>query len=108
MGRVVRPGRDPQWLDTDRGYALAWSRNKSETCPHCGTRPDEWAEARGLDDELEPYEADTHFCRGCQLLAEEAQALPKGEDGRHMPGFKPYLRRPSHGHEHRPDHRDDD
>lgn len=83
-GRVVGPGK-PQWLDTDRGYALAWARNKAETCPGCGTRADEWA-----DDE-DAYLGDQVYCEGCARLAEEQNNIRRDADGRPRPGFHAFL-----------------
>lgn len=89
LGRVVRPGVDPQWLDTDRAYALAWQRNRRQVCAGCGTRPDEWDPAQGGD--REAFVPDTHYCRGCELLAMQAEAVPKDDDGRPLPGRHHFL-----------------
>lgn len=85
LGRVVRPGVDPGWLDTDRGYALAWQRNKAETCRRCGTRHDEWESDR------DAYVGATHYCRGDDVLAMAQENLPKDSYGRTLPGFVAYL-----------------
>lgn len=89
LGRPVRPGVDPQWLDTDRGYALAWQANKAATCPNCGTRHDEWDPEQGGD--RDAYVPDHSMCRGCQVLAEGHEELPKTPDGAPMPGWRHYL-----------------
>ena len=86
MGRVVGPGR-PQWLDTDRGLALAWSRNKAETCSGCGTRADEWAE------DEDAYISDHHTCPGCVRLAEEQEHNLDMVGDRPAPGQHPFLLR---------------
>ena len=84
-GRVVGDG-DPAWLDTDRGYALAWQANKRATCSGCGTRADEWAE----DDDA--YISDHITCEGCARLAEEKTTnLDKGPDGAFLPGQHAFL-----------------
>jgi hypothetical protein len=79
LGRVVGGG-DPAWLDTDRALALAWQAEKNSTCS-CGTRDDEWVEDRAA------YVGATAYCRGHELLAMQAEALPKDTDGRPLPGF---------------------
>ena len=82
LGRVPVAG-EPQWLDTDRAYALAWTQNKAATCS-CGTRKDEW------DEDSYAYVPDTHFCRGHQVLAEAK--VPQTADGHDAPGWFSYLR----------------
>ena len=83
LGRTVGP-TDPQWLDTDRGYALAWQANKASTCTGCGTRADEW------DAEENAYIGDHIKCEGCIRIAEEQNNVPK-DDGQPRPGFHVYL-----------------
>lgn len=83
LGRVVGP-QDPQWLDTDRGYALAWQLDKAATCS-CGTRADEWETDR------EAYVGATHYCRGCDISSMQQADLPKDPHGRPLPGFHAYL-----------------
>jgi hypothetical protein len=86
LGRVVRPGVDPEWTQVDREYALAWTALKAATCATCGTRHDEW------QDDRDAYEGATHYCRGDDVLAMQQESLPKGEDGRTMPGYRAYLK----------------
>lgn len=83
LGRPVRPG-DPQWLPTDRELALAWQRNKAQTCAGCGTRADEW------DEDREAYISDQHYCPGCAALAGERDNIPE-QDGKPVPGYLPFL-----------------
>lgn len=83
LGRVVGPD-DPAWLDTDRGYALAWRADKAQTCT-CGTRPDEWAE----DDDA--YIGSYVYCEGCARLADEQNNVPRDGDGRPRPGYHVFL-----------------
>lgn len=87
LGRKVRPGIDPDWLPTDAGLAVAWQQNQREACRSCGTRPDEWQADR------DAYVSDTHYCRGCELLAQqrESDAVPTDKDGRPLPGYHAYL-----------------
>lgn len=85
LGRIVRPGRDPQWTDADRGYALAWQRNKAETCK-CGTRAEEWE----VDEDA--YVSADWTCPGCTRLAEHEQMnLRKDAEGKVLPGQHTYL-----------------
>lgn len=56
------------WDVDDRDKALWWMIHNRERCPNCGTRPDEWDEARGGD--LHAYTAEPHFCRGCEITAQ--------------------------------------
>lgn len=84
-GRVVRPGQDPAWLDTDRELALAWEADRRATC-RCGTRPDEWA------DDDDAYISSHVYCEGCARLAEEQNGnIPRDPDGNPRPGFHAYL-----------------
>lgn len=81
-GRVVGPGdprkgipADPQWLPTDLELALAWQRNKAETCPGCGTRADEW------DADPDAYISDHSTCEGCARLQQhQANNLDRIDD----------------------------
>lgn len=71
LGRVVRPGVDPEWLPADRDDALAWQAYENRRCRSCGTHPDEWAEDKTA------YHAHLTECRGCrqvQRLAASDQA----------------------------------
>ena len=81
---MVGPGK-PQWLDTDRGYALSWTRNKAETCPGCGTRADEW------NDDEDAYIGDQTHCEGCARLAQEQGNIPKDAEGQPRPGVHVFL-----------------
>ena len=76
LGRVVRPGVDPEWLQSDRDDALAWQAHENRRCRSCGTHPDEWA-----DDDL-AYHAHLDECRGCrqrERLAQSDRAQKAGE-----------------------------
>ena len=87
MGRVVRPGVHPAWLDTDREYALAWTANKHATCGGCGTRQDEW------DEDDEAYISAHWTCPGC-ARKQEHQASNLDRDGDTVrPGQYTYLKR---------------
>lgn len=60
LGRVVRPGIDPEWTQQDRDDALAWQAYENRRCSGCGTHPDEWA-----DDKF-AFHAHLHECKGCK------------------------------------------
>lgn len=60
-------GGPPVWSALDRDKALWWLIHDSETCPECGTRPEEWAEWEPEDgDRGKPYLAELRKCWGCQ------------------------------------------
>lgn len=83
MGRPVGLG-EPQWLETDRGYALAWRENNAATCV-CGTREDEWQADR------DAYISGNAYCEGCARLADERANVPKTGDDRPAPGYHTFL-----------------
>ena len=83
-GRVVGPDA-PQWLDTDRGYALAWTANKNATCSGCGTRADEW------DEDDDAYIGDQVMCEGCARIAQEQANIPRDPEGQPRPGIHVFL-----------------
>jgi hypothetical protein len=65
------------WPDEDRDKAIwMWLRERS-TCPHCGTRPEEWDPTQGGN--RRAYLAEVQVCRGCQAIAERQ----KGIDDKH-------------------------
>ncbi|WP_372728975.1 hypothetical protein [Nocardioides sp.] len=76
LGRVVRPGVDPEWLQSDRDDALAWQVHENRRCKSCGTHPEEWAE-----DKL-AFHAHLDECKGCkqrERLAQSDGAKKAGE-----------------------------
>jgi hypothetical protein len=76
LGRVVRPGVDPEWLPSDREDALAWTAYEGRRCRGCGTHPDEWSEDKSA------YHAHLTECRGCrqqQRLTSTDEAKRRGE-----------------------------
>lgn len=52
---------------------------KRQTCPGCGTRPDEWdpQEGGGLD----AYTAEAHLCHGCRAIEVQREANEGGPAG---------------------------
>jgi hypothetical protein len=70
---------DGTWSDLDRRKALAYEEYLRRVCPSCGTRPEEWDEAVGGDEDA--YRATTHRCIGCQLIADKQKTVPAGDEG---------------------------
>lgn len=70
LGRIVGPN-DPLWLDSDREKAVWWATYQAQTCPDCGTRPDEWT------DDPNAFAPEPHFCRGCEVAAQGNDHLEK-------------------------------
>ncbi|MEU5742076.1 hypothetical protein ABZ784_29295 [Streptomyces tendae] len=70
---------DGTWTDLDRRKARAYETYLKQVCPTCGTRPDEWDEAAGGDEDA--YRATTHRCIGCQILADRQKEIPDGDEG---------------------------
>ena len=72
----------------DRDKAIwAWLRER-QTCPECGTRPDEWDPTNGGD--RHAYLAQVDVCRGCQAVAGRSKGLT---DEQRQPGMKVVLKR---------------
>lgn len=67
------------WTDLDRRKALAYETYLKSVCPGCGTRPDEWDEEAGGDEDA--YRAITHRCIGCQLIADRQKSVPTDDEG---------------------------
>ena len=70
---------DGTWSDLDRRKALAYAAYARQVCAGCGTRPAEWDEKAGGDEDA--YTALTHRCIGCQLLADKQRTVPDGDEG---------------------------
>lgn len=70
---------DGTWSDLDRRKALAHADYQRHLCTSCGTRPEEWDEALGGDEDA--YRATTHRCIGCQLIADKQKDVPDGDEG---------------------------
>lgn len=66
------------WSDDDQDKALAWQRFEDETCPGCGTRPDEWEHDRTA------FVGDQTRCLGCEVLAQERENVPDDAKGVHV------------------------
>jgi hypothetical protein len=76
---LFRGHGDGTWSDLDRRKALAYEDYRRAVCPQCGTRPDEWDEQAGGDEDA--YRPITHRCIGCQLLADKQKLVPDGDEG---------------------------
>ncbi|MBO4272380.1 hypothetical protein [Microbispora triticiradicis] len=64
-----------RWDRDDRDKALALHLRKQSTCPHCGTRREEWDERRGGD--RNAYTPDVDRCRGCEVMQGYDASLTK-------------------------------
>lgn len=73
---------DGTWSDLDRRKAIAYAAYHRQVCAACGTRPAEWDETVGGDEDA--YRAVTHRCVGCQIIADRQQTLPEGEEAHGM------------------------
>jgi len=76
---IFRGHGDGTWTDLDRRKALAYEDYLRQACPSCGTRPEEWDETAGGDEDA--YRAITHRCVGCQLIADKQKDVPTGDEG---------------------------
>ncbi|MGW0948433.1 hypothetical protein ACWD4O_38580 [Streptomyces sp. NPDC002623] len=76
---LFRGHGDGSWTDLDRRKALAYEDYVTQVCPGCGTRPEEWDEDGGGDEDA--YRAVTHRCIGCQLIADKQKTVPEGDEG---------------------------
>lgn len=76
-------GGPPVWTQTDRDKAIWHQIHKRQTCPSCGTHPDDWDPDKGGD--LNAWVAGEHHCKGCQRL----QVAQERTDKRAERGDKP-------------------
>jgi hypothetical protein len=76
---LFRGHGDGTWSDLDRRKALAYEDYLRQVCPGCGTRPEEWDENTGGDEDA--YRAVTHRCIGCQLIADKQKTVPATDEG---------------------------
>ena len=61
-----------QWSKDSRDKAIWWLARKRAACGNCGTRPEEFDEARGGH---QAYAWDVDHCRGCELRAQGEEHL---------------------------------
>jgi len=76
---LFRGHGDGTWTGLDRRKALAYQAYKRTVCAGCGTRPAEWDEEAGGDEDA--YTALTHRCIGCQIIADKQQTIPTNDEG---------------------------
>ena len=88
LGRVVRPGVDPQWTDEDQDKALAFEQEKARCCSGCGTRPEEWDPERGGD--RFAYVGARRYCPGCEVLHQEGRHIRDGQASFVYPYLVPF------------------
>jgi hypothetical protein len=50
---------------------------RSETCPHCGTRPADWKDESGKWSQSPPFRAKALECGGCKEQAEYRESKLK-------------------------------
>lgn len=69
------------WTAQDRDKAIWYRVHKAETCPGCGTHPDDWDEAKG--GRPDAYRAVQAHCKGCQVLqlAQDRADAKNGREG---------------------------
>lgn len=78
-GYRVRHSEFLSWDRDDRDKAIWWHLRTQATCPGCGTRAEEWDEARG--GHRDAFVAELSRCRGCELRG-RAEASVGKDDGR--------------------------
>ena len=83
-----------EWTQTDRDKALWYQRRKAETCPSCGTHPDDWDPDKGGHPNA--WIPADHHCKGCQRLemAREQQTKRAEKGEKPLKGTTITLRRP--------------
>lgn len=70
------------WSQDDRDKAIWTYLRERQTCPDCGTRPEEWDPDKGGD--RAAYRAVVRTCRGCQERQSRLDTLADGQRGRGM------------------------
>ena len=76
------------WPDDDRDKAIWAHVQARQTCPQCGTRPDEWDPEQG--GHRRAYHAHVEVCRGCQAKDQRDKRLT---DEQRQPGVQVVLKR---------------
>lgn len=88
LGRVVRPGVDPEWTRSDRLFALGWEAEQAELCRDCGQPWRETSDPEAFED----YEASLVTCWSCAERDSFRDQLGR-DDSVVMPGRKIVVRR---------------
>lgn len=65
------------WDQPDRDKAIWWHVRQQETCPQCGTRPDEWDPEHG--GARNAYSPEVRRCRGCEVR-QRGEDMPEMKD----------------------------
>jgi len=76
------------WTAADRDKAIWWQLRQADTCPSCGTRGEEWDEARGGS--RNAYVPELARCRGCEVTGRTEETREFKDGGR---GLRVSLRR---------------
>ena len=79
-------GGPPEWTQHDRDAAVWWLIHQRQTCPGCGTRPEEWK------DDPDAYVPDPVHCRGCEVKARGDDDFAKAKKGTYRRGTTMQLR----------------
>lgn len=74
------------WSEDDRNKAIAWYLRERDTCPSCGTRPEEWDGGR-----RRAYRATEHRCHGCEEIERHQAAIASDEWMSRQRGLKTVL-----------------
>lgn len=75
------------WGTSDRDKAIWWYLRKRQTCPGCGTRPDEWNPDVGGS--WHAYRFEAVQCEGCLKRHRAEEALEKSKaPGMHVVGVR--------------------
>lgn len=68
------------WRASDRDKAIWWHIRQQETCPSCGTRPEEWDPDRG--GHRRAYVARKRRCHGCAAKQQVEASIDPDQEGR--------------------------
>lgn len=82
------------WPNHSQDAALWWLIHDAQTCPGCGTRPDEWDPARG--GRPDAYEPVPVRCEGCARVEQRRDRITK-DGAPQLRGTTVQLRRPAAG-----------
>jgi hypothetical protein len=69
------------WSSEDIERVLAFQLYKSEICPQCGTKDEDWVDDKGRALDEPVYEAATVRCFGCQQIETLRDSIPSGQKG---------------------------
>lgn len=66
------------WDRASRDAAILWQQRQQQTCPSCGTHPDDWDPEHGGHPRA--WVAKIHHCPGCAALEHGRKRLEKDVD----------------------------